>query len=163
MPPRTDTPPTEATFEGFVRVTEPRLRRALVATYGPQVGREAAVDALAWAWQHRDRLDTLDNPAGYLYRVGQTAARRLLRTRTLEVELFDDIGSPATAGPDPEPALDGALRSLSEQQRAVVLLVHAYGWSQRDVAEMLGLSPSSVRNHLDRAMTKLQRRLGDGR
>ena len=57
-------------FERFLAEVAPRLRRALVATYGAQVGREATVDALAYAWEHRERLRTWSNPTAYLYRVG---------------------------------------------------------------------------------------------
>ena len=32
-----------------------RVRRGLVATYGVDVGTEAAADARAWAWEHRER------------------------------------------------------------------------------------------------------------
>ena len=54
----------------------PRVRAALVAAYGVEAGRDAAAEAVAWALEHPERLRGLDNPAGYLYRVGQTAARR---------------------------------------------------------------------------------------
>lgn len=36
-------------FSTFVREVEPRLNRALVASYGVEVGRDAARDALAYA------------------------------------------------------------------------------------------------------------------
>ena len=51
---------------------EPRLRRALVASFGPVEGRAATVDALSWAWEHWDRIDSAGNKLGYLYRVGRT-------------------------------------------------------------------------------------------
>lgn len=63
-------------FERFVRAHEGRLRVALVAAYGAADGRAAAVDTLSWAWENWSRLQDMDNPVGYLYRVGQTAARR---------------------------------------------------------------------------------------
>ena len=88
-------PSSSSSFETFVGEVEPRLRRALVATYGPVAGRDATVDALAWAWEHRDRLPSLDNPGGYLYRVGQTAARRSARRPTIELRLVDS-DAPAT-------------------------------------------------------------------
>jgi DNA-directed RNA polymerase specialized sigma24 family protein len=53
---------SEVEFEKFVRDVEPRLRRALVARYGPDRGREATVDALAWAWEHRTQLETVSSP-----------------------------------------------------------------------------------------------------
>jgi hypothetical protein len=39
-------------FERFVAEVEPPVRRALVAGFGAVVGRQAAADALAWAWQN---------------------------------------------------------------------------------------------------------------
>ena len=57
-------------FSTFVVEVEPRLRRALTATFGPEVGREAAAEALAYGWTHWERVGAMDNAAGYLYRVG---------------------------------------------------------------------------------------------
>jgi DNA-directed RNA polymerase specialized sigma24 family protein len=53
-------------FPAFFAETEPRLRRALVAAYGPQRGREAAAEALAYAWQHWDRVGGMG--FGWTYR-----------------------------------------------------------------------------------------------
>jgi RNA polymerase sigma factor (sigma-70 family) len=55
-----------------------------------------------------------------------------------------------------EPALIPALVGLSEQQRVVVVLVHGYGWTQREVAELLALTPSTVQKHLERALARLR-------
>jgi RNA polymerase sigma factor (sigma-70 family) len=144
-------------FERFVAQVEPRLRRGLVATYGAQVGREATVDALAYAWEHRERLRTWSNPTAYLYRVGQTSARRQLRplpatwpVQPVEPAMF-------------EPGLAPALAALSEQQRAVVVLVHGYGWPLQEVAGLLEVSASTARNHLDRALRRLRKTLEEDR
>ena len=76
-------------FVAFVRDAEPKLRRALVAAYGAMVGREAALDALSWGWEHWDRLSQMANPVGYLYRVGRTRAAehfdRMARTANLDL------------------------------------------------------------------------------
>jgi DNA-directed RNA polymerase specialized sigma24 family protein len=66
-------------FEQFVQAHEARLRTALVLTYGPDAGREAAAEALAWAWEHWDRVAMIDSPVPYLYRVGQSRTRRIRR------------------------------------------------------------------------------------
>ena len=47
---------------------EPRLRRALVALCGVEAARDATAEALAYAWQHWDRIAAMRNPAGYVYR-----------------------------------------------------------------------------------------------
>ena len=62
-------------FEDFYRTVEPRIRRALVAACGPGVGIEAAAAAMQYGFERWDMVRTLDNPAGYLYRVGRNAAR----------------------------------------------------------------------------------------
>lgn len=144
----------DAAFEDFVAAAEPRLRRALVAAYGAQVGREATVDALAYGWEHFDRVSAMANPVGYLYRVGESSARRQLGRRGRGVE----PGVPSAAA-DVEPGLVDALRGLSEQQRAAVVLVHGYGYSLREAAATLEISMSTVRNHLDRGMARLRKQL----
>ncbi len=142
-------------FEAFVRASEERLRVALTATYGPVDGRAAAVDALSWAWEHWEQVRAMHNPLGYLYRVGQTSARR---SRSKPIPY--DGASVHIDHPSVTPELVGALAALSTQQRTMVLLVHAFGWSFRDVASMLDVAPSTVQTHVDRALTRLRATLG---
>ncbi len=127
-----------------------RLRAGLVAAYGPETGADAAAEALAYGFEHWARLAGMDNPVGYLYRVGQTEARRQLRPNGFLPS------RPAVRLPDFEPGLAPALESLSEQQRAGVLLVHALGWPQVDAAELLGVDVSTLRTHIARGMEKLR-------
>ena len=71
----------DRSFERFVAVEGERLRRALVVSYGVDVGSDASAEALAWAWEHWDRVSDMANPVGYLFRVGQSATRRQRRWR----------------------------------------------------------------------------------
>jgi DNA-directed RNA polymerase specialized sigma24 family protein len=137
-------------FGAFAARATVRLRRALVAAYGPEAGAEGAAEAMAYGWQHSRRIGAMANPAGYLYRVGQTAARRHLRVGPpLPEPPIDEL-------PEVEPRLIGLLNQLSEAQRTCVLLVHGYGWSQQDVADLLDVSHSTVRTHLARALAHLR-------
>lgn len=139
-------------FERFAREVEPRLHRALVATYGPEVGREATVDALAWAWEHRQRLAGKSHPVAYLYRVGQSQSRRRKVRAVFERPAMDD--------PVVEPRLAAALAALPQRQRVAVLLVHGEGWTRVEVAELLGIRPDTVRTHVERAMARLRSEIG---
>lgn len=142
-------------FETFCRDTEPRLRRALSAAYGPAVGVDAAADAMVWACEHADQVLRMENPSGYLYRVGQSAARRLRRP-TGPLFVADHTRAAAGGPPEVEPRLLELLERLTEPQRVCVVLVHAYQWTQQEVADLLEVEHATVRTHLSRAMTKLR-------
>ena len=131
----------------------PGLRAALVGAYGPEVGLDSASEALAYGWEHWGRLAEMDNPSGYLFRVGQTAARRLTRRPPSFPE------PPQEALPDFEPGLLPALAALSDQQRVCVLLVHGFGWPIVEVAALLDVSHATARTHLMRGLSHLREAL----
>lgn len=137
-------------FSLFVTEVEPRLSRALTGTYGLEVGEEATRDALAYAWENWDRISQMENPVGFLFRVGQSRSRRYRRRHVdLPPVRFDEL-------PHIEPALPKALASLSERQRAALLLIHVEGLTERDAAKAMGVSRATVRRHAQRALTKLR-------
>lgn len=141
------------TFDEFLDGGRARLVAGLVAAYGPEVGQDAAAEAMAYGWQHWDRLQKMDNPIGYLYRVGQSASRSSRRPAGfLPVE-------PADGLPDFEPGLAPALEQLSEQQRSCLILVHALGWSQAEAARLLDIDVSTLRTHIKRGLERLRAEL----
>lgn len=144
----------EQAFTRFVKGVEPRLSYAFAAAYGPEVGADVTAEALAWAWEHWERVERMENPAGYLYRVGQSKARWYHRPRVLFPSVpLQDANAMA-------PELPDALEHLTKQQRVTVLLIHGLGYSEREVADLLGLSRWSVRTHANRGLTRLRSALG---
>jgi RNA polymerase sigma factor (sigma-70 family) len=144
-------------FTEFFETAEPKLRRALISLYGADVGSEASADALGWGWQNWARLGSMQNPVGYLYRVGQTSARRHLSKNPVPV----DRGQAAHARlPELDPGLRSALVSMPRNQRVAVVMVHGYGYRHQDVADLLDCSASSVANHVQRGMAKLRKAMG---
>ncbi len=141
-------------FTRFVKATEPKLSIALGAAYGPEIGREATEEALVWAWEHWPKVRKMSNAAGYLYRVGQSKARWYQRPPML----FPARRSAADRPADLD--LVRALERLSLRQRAVVVLIHAYGYPEREVADLLGSSRWSVRTHLERGLQRLRDEMG---
>ncbi len=141
-------------FTEFVTSTEAHLRIALTAAFGPDLGREAAAEALAYGWENWDRVRALDNPAGYLYRVGYNKARRM---RSQPVSLPAIV---QTRLPWVEPGLPAALVQLSEKQRTVVALLHGMQWSMSEVAQLLNISKASVQKHSERGLARLRSSLG---
>jgi DNA-directed RNA polymerase specialized sigma24 family protein len=145
---------TTASFEAFIADARIKLRRALVARYGVELGVEACSEATAWAWAHRDRLLAMANPVGYLYRVGQTAVRnetRFHRTPPFPPEVADH------ELPLADPGLHEGLSRLTPDQRAAVMLVHAYGYRYAEAADLLDIPVTTLKNHLHRGSRRLRK------
>jgi len=130
-------------FTEFVRGAETRLQTVLIARYGPDLGQESAAEALAYAWEHWDRVSEMENPVGYLYRVASSRVRRLRRrpSRLPEVE--------QQHWPWVEPGLPAALRELTNRQRTVVLMVHSFGYTHAETADVLGRGMAKLRFALE--------------
>ncbi|MDW3176150.1 MAG: sigma-70 family RNA polymerase sigma factor [Acidimicrobiia bacterium] len=147
---------TSESFEAFFARVEPRLRQAMTATFGPDTGREAALDALSYSWEHWEKVRQMSNPTGYVFVVARDRQRKKLRRRP-------PIGLPEVnreRAPLVEPALPSALGVLPEQQRSVVMLLHCFEWTMSEVAELLGVSKSTVQTHAERGMSQLRAQIG---
>jgi RNA polymerase sigma factor (sigma-70 family) len=64
--------------------------------------------------------------------------------------------APVGAQPWIEPELLPALAALTERQRVAVVLVHGFGWTHREVAELTDIAVTSVQNHVERGLEKLR-------
>jgi DNA-directed RNA polymerase specialized sigma24 family protein len=158
----TESDQIERSFASFVEVDGERLRRVMTARYGIDIGCDAADAALAWAWERWARVSVMDNPAGYLYRVAQTHARRA-------AQLGQRIAYPPEARPPvipgaqlPDDDLAAALAQLPEHHRMAVLLVHAHGWTPTEVGALTGLRTVTVRSHVHRGLRQLRKLLAEG-
>lgn len=146
--------PTAKGFDGFVASVGPRLRHAYIARYGPDVGADVTAEALAYAWENWSKVSGMKNPVSWVYRAGQSRSRRFFRK---PIQL-----PPPGGGHDPvvEPELPRCLARLSEKQRVAVVLVHAYGYTVRETAELLDVAASTVQRNAERGLMNLRTGLG---
>src|SRR5690606_36766021 len=100
-----------------------------IARFGLHDGIEAASVAIDYAYQNWARLSPMANPAGYLYRVGVSSARRADSRRRRTEMLVDD---PMTVDEPVDVDLQKALARLRPDQRVAVVLVYAHGHSYPD-------------------------------
>ncbi|ACQ78942.1 RNA polymerase, sigma-24 subunit, ECF subfamily [Beutenbergia cavernae DSM 12333] len=133
------------------------------ARRGPrQDADDLAAEVFAIAWRRRD-----DVPRGaelpWLYRTaGYVLANHRRKHRDVPVDDLPDHPSGAPGGGDPALAvvtdaeLRGALASVSERDRAILLL-HAWeGLSGAELADVLGISRSGADAALSRARKRLR-------
>lgn len=150
-------------FEDFAAESRPRLQRALVARYGVEIGAEATADAIAYAWEHWDRVGAMDNAIGYLWRVAQTSVRRHHRWSRRATFPAERLGADASTTTEmtnlDADTLPRGLAELKPDVRVALLLVHGYDWSYAEVATLLDVPVSTVRNHVHRGLQRLRRSL----
>jgi DNA-directed RNA polymerase specialized sigma24 family protein len=146
---------TTPSFTGWATEAEPKIRQSLTAAFGVQVGKDAAADAMAVAWERWERVAVMENPVGYVYGIGRNKARRMKKRRR---PMFVEV--PEQLLPNVEPGLPAAVAALPEQQRITVTLLHGYGWTMTEVADLLGTKKTTVQNHAERGLAKLRDALG---
>lgn len=146
-------PTRQRLFEEFLGEFESGLRHALVGLFGPEDGRDAASEALLYAWEHWDRVAAMDNPAGYLFRVGQNWGRRNA-TRRLVLPPVVEHREPWV-----EPALPAALDGLSDKQRVAVMLRHGSDWDYERIGRLMDITEAAARKNVQRGMDRLRHAL----
>jgi len=146
--------PNVEAYTAFARDVEPKLRYALDAACGPDRGLDATEDALVYAWEHWEKIQTASNAAGLLYRIGRRRASRMRRP----LPLFGE--TPVDSTDPPEPGLAPALGHLSRQQRTAVVLIDGFGYTHQEVADLIGVGRSTVQKHHERGLEKLRREMG---
>jgi RNA polymerase sigma-70 factor (ECF subfamily) len=148
-------------FEEFYREQRAPIGRALALTLrDAQLASEAVDEAMARAYQRWGRVQSLENPGGWVYRVGlnwsRSILRRALRPAPVWVTTEHAAGHGGNDGARLDPAIDRALAQLSIEQRAVVVCRLLIGYSEAQTASALGLRPGTVKSRLARATARLQ-------
>ncbi|MBP7149427.1 MAG: sigma-70 family RNA polymerase sigma factor [Acidobacteria bacterium] len=135
--------------------------------------RDVAQQSCLRLWETLGRFRIGEDLDGWIYRMTVNLAIDALRRRQARPE-EPWPAAPAepvpAAGPGPEELLrarelDAALQEVTHdlppRQKAVFVLARIEGLSGAEIAAMLGLAPSTVRNHLFQARAVVGRRLAE--
>lgn len=147
-------------FHDFYVINRDRVGRALAMTLGDaDLAADAVDEAMTRAYQRWTTVRDMENPAGWVYRVGLNVARsrirRLTRRRRTHPDPAGDVPEPSVI----EPAILRALRELPVDHRSVVVCRLLLGWSEAETAEALGIRPGTAKSRLHRATTTLADKL----
>lgn len=152
---------SDAAFEAFYRAHRDEIAAALALTCGNVVvGAEAADEAMARALARWASVGAMDNPAGWVYRVGLNWSRSGFR-RTRREDLGAPVEELARLDPNIDPDLADAIATLSVDHRSVVVLRYLLEYSSAETAEALGISEGTVKSRLSRALDQLRARLDE--
>lgn len=141
-------------FEDFYREHHRSVVRALALTLrDPQLASEAADEAMARAYARWSTVQRLDNPAGWVYRVGLNWSRSVLRRGRGPQRVLHQRNDDALAARDED--LHRALSKLDIERRAVVVCRYFLGMSEDEIARALNIRPGTVKSRLHRALRQL--------
>ncbi len=151
----------EAAFgELVLRFQDMAFGCAYAALGDPEAARDAAQEAFVTAWRFLDRLRRAEAFPAWFRRIVTSEAGRIRRTRRAEEPL--DAEPRTTRGPeDAAEAADRrarvrrALDALPPHERVAVLLYYIGGYAVGEVAAFLHVPPSTVKNRLHTARSRL--------
>ena len=152
-----------ARFDTFFEDEHQRLYKALFFVTGNrQDAEELMQDAFLKLWERWDSIHEIDDPTGYLFRVGLNGFRMRRRRTAMSVRKVipvpedRDLFSVRKVIPVPEQRdlfSDAEMRAdvralllrLTPRQRAALLLVDLLGYPSEQAARILRVRPSTVR------------------
>jgi len=154
----------EAAFDGFYRTTAPRVLLYMYAVCGDRgLAQDLTQEAYARAWQRWSRLAGYDDPEAWVRTVAWRLAANQFRSARRRLAALTRLGRPDPA-PPPSPdavAVIAALRRLSRDQRAAVVMHYLQQMSVGEIAEASGVPVGTVKARLARARTALAPLLAD--
>jgi RNA polymerase sigma-70 factor (ECF subfamily) len=134
------------------------LRIVVVSVGDRALGEDLVAEAFTRAWASWRKVGGLAEPRAWVIRCALNAHVSWWRRHRREVALGSHDAT-ATTSPDPglDSSLVAALRRLPVRQRQVIALRLLLDLDTVTTAEMLGMSGSTVRSHLHRAVAALRR------
>lgn len=163
MPEREEAPALRS-FEGFFAAEHGRLFGALcISTRDRHEAEEIMQEAFVRVWERWDRVVTMDDPIGYLYRTSMNVLRSRQRRalvalrRAVKPTPMDDV----TAAIEARVQIAQTMASLSPTQRAAIVLTNLLDFSAEEAAAMLGMKAGAVRTLASRGRSKMREQVGD--
>lgn len=154
-------------FEAFVHESgDALLRMATLLTSDRHVAEDVCQETLHRLFMRWSRVD---NPRAFCRQVMHNIVidrARAQQRRPRELQLRDNYDGKDPRSGDPvaaaelRPTVLAALDTLTVQQRAIVVLRYFEDRSQDEVAELLGVSPGTVKSTASRAVAQLRAQPG---
>jgi RNA polymerase sigma-70 factor (ECF subfamily) len=152
-------------FEEFVLAEHGRLYSALcLITRDRHEAEDIQQEALLRVWERWDRVGTLEDPTGYLYKTALNVFRRRMRRAALALKRTMWLAPPRDDIADIE-THDQVVRALSRltaRQRSCVVLTDLLDYSSEEAGKILGIRASTVRVLSSQARSSLKQAEGDG-
>lgn len=148
----------ESDFARFYETSRDACLRAVIASVGDRgLAEDLVAEAFARAWTSWRKVSQYTAPRGWVVRTALNTGVSWWRRRRREVALGDyDAAATANLGQSVDPAVIAAVRRLPTRQREVIALRVFLDLDTPTTAEILGIAPGTVKEHLSRAARALR-------
>jgi len=146
-------------FRTFFEDEQARLLKTLYFVTGD---RSEAADLMQEAflklWERWDRIDAIEDPRAYLFRVALNGSRMRARAARRAARRAVPLGIVRDPYDDVDIREDvrRMLLMLTPRQRAALLLLDLYGYTSEEAGQILGVRPSTVRSLATQGRTALR-------
>ncbi len=126
-------------------------------TVSDVIAEEMVQDIFIKIWERREQLTDIENMDAYLFTILYNQVYKHYKKRALDRKLlkliaesphFHNITEETLLLREKEKLINEAVAKLPSQQQKVFRLSKQEGLSREQIAEKLGISPHTVRNHL---------------
>ena len=157
--------PTELSFDVFFDTQRTRLFGALIIMTGNRVEAEEVLqDAFLKVWERWDRVVTMEEPVGYLFRTALNIHRKRIRRAMValrkSVDLLPDVDELADVETRDEAVR--LLGRLTPRERAAIVVTAYLGYSSEEAGRLLGIRAQTVRALTSRARATLKAAAAEG-
>ncbi len=153
-------------FELFFASEHARLFGALCLVTGNRAEAEEIMqDAFLRLWERWDHVAGVDDPSAYLFRTAMNVFRNRYRRTALALRKTVSIAptEDALATVEDRDVVVRALRDLTPDQRAAVVLTGYLGLTSEEAGKVLGMRAGTVRTLATRARAAIREKAGDPR
>jgi RNA polymerase sigma-70 factor (ECF subfamily) len=153
-------------FEEFFAAEHGRLFGALCLVTGDRhEAEEIMQDAFLRLWERWDQVAEVDDPPAYLFRTAMNVFRNRYRRAALALRKTVSLAptEDALATVEDRDAVVRALRSLTPDQRAAVVLTGYVGLTSEEAGQLLDMRAGTVRTLATRARAAIREKAGDPR
>lgn len=147
----------------FLMFYDDVLRFLYFYTGDKSVAEDLTQDTFVNFWKARDRIDVSQNPKNYLFKVARNLAINYIKRQKEEGKVTAEESN-LTQLPDAESfelrdVIIEAISELPDRCREVFILSRYTSLTHKEIAELLGISLQTVKNHITKAINHLRRRL----
>jgi RNA polymerase sigma-70 factor (ECF subfamily) len=154
----------------FERYQPVVFRQVLFQTRHVDLAHDIVQETFVRIWEHRTTLKPHLSFLAFALRISRNLVRDAARHRAVRERLQNAIPAPSLSeGDDPAEALQATTLEerlievingeLAEKCRRIFLLSRFEGMSNREIAELLGLSVRTVEHQINRALKVLRKQL----